>query len=399
MTEKALADLKVLDLTHHIAGPFCSRLLADLGAEVIKVEKPGIGDSTRTTGPFAGDSPDLERSIPFLYYNFNKKGITLNLKTQEGQNLLRQLIPKVDILVENFEPRVLPGLGLDYETLEKINPRLILTSISNFGQTGPYRDYKATDLVAYALGGMLYITGAYDREPIKHGLSQAQILAGLNAAVGTLTARYSQHLSGEGQQVDVSIMESVIGMQGPHPVSYSYTGGIMRRQTVTWGSTHRIAPCKDGYISPLLEGGSRTWEEFVAFIEMDEFNDPKFSNPAGRFINGNELYALLKRALADRTKQEIFESAQEWRFPWAMVQSPEDLAKCPQLHSRNFFIEIDHPKTGKQIYPGPLCRMTKTPWRAIRPAPLLGQHNEEVYGRFLGLGIEDLACLKDRNAI
>lgn len=302
-------------------------------------------------------------------------------------------------MVENFEPRVLPGLGLDYETLEKINPGLILTSISNFGQTGPYRDYKATDLVAYALGGMLFITGAYDREPIKHGLSQAQILAGMNAAVGTLTALHWQRLTGAGQLVDISIMESVIAMQGPHPVSYSYTGGIMRRQTAVWGSTHRIAPCKDGYISPLIEGGSRTWEEFVAFIEMDEFNDPKFGDPAGRFINGNALYELLKKALANRTKNEIFKTAQEWRFPWAMVQSPEDLAKCPQLNSRDFFIEIEHPKTGKATYPGPMCRMTKTPWQAIRPAPLLGQHNEEVYGDMLGYGRDDLDRLRDQNVI
>lgn len=399
MSGKALDRLKVLDLTHHIAGPFCSRMLADLGAEVIKVEMPGKGDAARSIGPFAGDSPDPEKSLLFHYYNFNKKGITLNLKTAKGLDIFREVVAKVDILVENFEPRVLPDLGLAYETLEQINPGLILTSISNFGQTGPYRDYKATDLVAYALGGMLYITGAYDREPLKHGLSQAQILAGMNAAVGTLTARHWQRVTGTGQHVDVSVMESVTAMQGPHPVSYSYHGGIMRRQAATWGATHRIAPCKDGHISPMLEGGSRTWEEFVAFIEMEEFNDPKFSNPAGRFVNGNELFELLKKALANRTKTEIFESAQDWRFPWAMVQSPEDLANCPQLNSRDFFIDIKHPKTGTAKYPGAMCRMTKTPWRAERPAPLLGQHNEEIYGDLLGYGRNELARLKDQGVI
>jgi CoA:oxalate CoA-transferase len=283
MTDKALEGLRVVDLTHHIAGPFCTRLMADLGAEVIKVEKPGSGDPARRTGPFAGNSPDPDHSIPFLYYNFNKKGITLNLKTPEGLDILKRLLQKVDILVENFEPRVLPGLGLDYKTLENLNPGLILTSISNFGQTGPYRDHKATDLVSYALGGMLFITGAYDREPVKHGLSQAQILAGLNAAVGTLTARYWQRVSGQGQHVDVSIMESVVGMQGPHPVSYSYTGGILRRQTATWGGTHRIAPC----LSPLLEGGSRTWEEFTAFIEMEETTPDSATLPADSFTATN----------------------------------------------------------------------------------------------------------------
>ena len=383
MQKQALDNLTILDLTHFISGPLCSRLLGDLGADVIKVEKPDKGDGARAAGPFQDDVVDPERSIPFLYYNFNKKGITLNLKNETGIRILKDLIARVDILVENFEPRVLPLLGLDYETLEKINPKLIVTSISNFGQTGPYRDYKATDLVEYALGGMLYITGAYDRRPIKHGLSQAQVLAGMNAATATMTALYYQRMTGMGQHVDVSIMESVIAMQVPHPVSYSYTGGIMRRQTATWGSTHRIAPCKDGFISPLLEGGSRTWDEFVAFMEMDEFNDPKFSDPAGRFVNGNELYELLVKGLADRGKREIFESAQEWRFPWAMVQDPNDLVQCPQLASRNFYTDIDHPETGPVTYPGPLCRMTETPWQAKYPAPLLGQHNEEVYGRFL----------------
>jgi CoA:oxalate CoA-transferase len=399
MPDKALANLKVLDLTHHIAGPFCSRMLADLGASVIKIEKPGTGDGMRKIGPFAGGSTDPEKSLPFHYYNFNKKGITLNLTTKEGVNIFRKLIEKADILVENFEPRVLPGLGLAYETLEKINPGIILTSISNFGQTGSYRDYKATDLVAYALGGMLFITGAFDRKPIKHGLSQAQILAGMNAVVGTMTARHWQRLTGAGQHVDISIMESVVAMQGPHPVSYSYHGGIMRRQTATWGATHRIAPCKDGHISPLLEGGSRTWEEFVAFIGMDEFNDPKFSDPAGRFVNGNELYGLLKEALANRTKKEIFEAAQEWRFPWAMVQTPENLANCDQLNSREFFIDIEHPKTGKATYPGPMCRMSKTPWQAVRPAPLLGQHNEDIYGGLLGYDRDELARMKDQGII
>lgn len=399
MPKQALSNLKVLDLTHFIAGPLCSRLLADLGAEVIKIEKPGTGDGIRKEGPFKDDRADLEASLPFLYYNFNKKGITLNLKSSEGIEVLRRLISQVDILVENFEPRVLPGLGLDYDTLEKINPRLILTSISNFGQTGPYRDYKATDLVAYALGGMLYITGAYDREPIKHGLSQAQILAGLNAATATMTALFSQRITGAGQHVDVSIMESVIAMQVPHPVSYSYTGGILRRQTATWGATHRIAPCKDGFISPLLEGGSRTWDEFVAFMDMAEFNDPKFSDPAGRFVNGNELYELLSKGLAHRSKMEIFESAQDWRFPWAMVQSPEDLAGCPQLDSRDYFVEIDHPRAGSAVYPGPMCRMSQTPWRVKCPAPLLGQHNEEVYEKFLNYREADLEDLREKGVI
>jgi CoA:oxalate CoA-transferase len=399
MSKQALSGLKVLDLTHHIAGPLCSRLLADLGAEVIKIEKPGDGDTARRVGPFFGDDPDPEKSIPFLYFNFNKQGVTLNLKTAGGKDIFKQLILWADILVENFAPRVLPGLGLDYETLAKINPALIMTSISNFGQTGPYRDYKAADIVEYALGGMLYISGAYDREPVKHGLSQAQIIAGHNASVGTLTALYCQRQTGSGQHVDVSIAESVAAMQVPHPVSYAWHGGIMRRQMRTWSIMNRIAPCKNGYVSPLLIAGYRPWDDLAAFLESPELAAEKFQNPAGRVIYGNELYELLATALADRTKEEIFHSAQTWRFPWTLVQDPEDLTKCPQLAARDYYVEIDHPRTGKVAYPGALAKLSQTPWQAKLPAPLLGQHNAAVYCDTLGYSKQDLVKLREQGVI
>lgn len=399
MSEQALSGLKVLDLTHHIAGPLCSRLLADLGADVVKIEKPDDGDAARRTGPFLGDDPDPEKSIPFLYYNFNKKGITLNLKTFAGRSLLKQLVGWADVLVENFAPRVLPGLGLDYESLEKINPALIMTSISNFGQSGPYRDYKAADIVEYALGGMLYITGAYAREPVKHGLSQAQILAGHNGGVGTLTALYFQRQTGSGQHVDISVAESVTAMLVPHPVSYAWHGGILRRQMRTWGISTRIVPCKDGYVSPLLVAGYRPWDDLAAFLESPEVGGEKFQDPAGRVIYGDELYELLAKALADRTKEEIFHSAQQWRFPWTLVQTPEDLAKCPQLGVRDFYIRMEHPRTGEAVYPGALAKLSRTPWQARCPAPLLGQDNEAVYCDMLGYSRQDLVKLREQGVI
>ncbi|MEE8471140.1 MAG: CoA transferase, partial [Dehalococcoidia bacterium] len=182
MFEHALSDVKVLDLTWHIAGPYCTKLLADYGAEVIKVEKPGEGDPTRRMGPFFKDDPHSEKSGPFLHLNTNKKGITLNLKTATGKKILRELVADVDVLVESFRPRVMLGLGLDYPALEKINPGLVMVSISSFGQTGPYRDFKASEIVEYAMGGEMCSTGIADRDPLKIGGNVVQYQAGTTAA-------------------------------------------------------------------------------------------------------------------------------------------------------------------------------------------------------------------------
>jgi len=192
----ALEGVSVLDLTHCIAGPYCTRLLAGFGADVLKVEPPG-GERGRRMAPFFRDESGPDASLPFAYLNSGKRSLTLNLKSGEGQDILRSLLSETDILVENFAPRVMPSLGLDYPTLKEIAPHLVMVSISNFGQTGPYRDYKATDIVEYALGGLMYIFGAYDREPLKHAFNQAQFKAGTDAASAALMALYHQRMTGQ----------------------------------------------------------------------------------------------------------------------------------------------------------------------------------------------------------
>lgn len=200
--------MRVLDLTHHVAGPYCAKLLADFGADVIKVERPG-GDPARSLPPFPNDEPHPERSLLFSYLNTSKKSVTLNLKTPAGKSLFEKLLIDSDIVVENFAPRVMPSLDLDYDTLAAINPSLVMVSISNFGQTGPYRDYKAADIIHYALGGLMYIFGSADREPLKHALRQTQFKAGTNAATAALIGWYHQQFNGEGQHIDISIQECV----------------------------------------------------------------------------------------------------------------------------------------------------------------------------------------------
>ena len=249
MPERALEGVKVLDLTHHISGPYCTKLLADFGADVLKVERPG-GDPARRMAPFYHDEIDPEKSLVFAYLNTNKKSVTLNLKSEKGIQILRSLIQESDVLVENFSPRVMVSLGLDYASLQKINPSLVMTSISNFGQTGPYRDYKASDIVEYAMGGLMYISGAYDREPLKHAFNQAQFKSGTDGASATLIAMYHQRLSGEGQRVDISIQEAVATGLRDVVNNFTYTGAVRRRQPNHSGDLSRLRASSDGHLIP-----------------------------------------------------------------------------------------------------------------------------------------------------
>lgn len=398
MPEQALAGLKVVELGHYIAGPFCGKVLGEYGAEVIKVERPGIGDGARRLGPFPADCPHAEASGLFLYLNTHKKGITLNLRSETGRKILRELVEGADILIENFEPRVLPSLGLSYEDLLSINPRLVMTSISNFGQQGPYRDYRASELVLAAMGGIMYITGAEDREPLKQGLSQAQYGAGENALIATLAAFYGLEFTGAGCHVDVSILESVVSLIFVQLSLYSYMGGIQRRQRNFGRALINVTPCKDGYIAPVTGMGA-SWEQVADFIGLPELRLPKFATAQGRNRHADELDALLMQWFGEHTREELFHSAQAAGLAYGLVQDPADLACCPQLEARGYFVRTTHPVAGELRYPGSPYRMSATPAAAPRPAPLLGQHNEEIFCGQLGYKSEDLIRLRQTGVI
>ena len=276
----ALEGVRVLDLTHHIAGPYCTKLLADFGADVVKVERPA-GDPGRRMAPFFHDEADPDKSLPFAYLNTNKRSVTVNLKSGEGREIIRSLAAESDVLVENFSPRVMPSFGLDYESLRRDAPGLVMVSISNFGQTGPYRDYKAADIVEYALGGLMYIFGAYDREPLKHAFHQAQFKAGTDAASAALMALYHQRLTGEGQHVDVSIQEAVASGLRDVVNNYTYTGAVRRRQPNHSGDLQRLRATADGYMLPSPGLGGGDWNTVVEFLGLPELDDEKFSTPFG----------------------------------------------------------------------------------------------------------------------
>jgi crotonobetainyl-CoA:carnitine CoA-transferase CaiB-like acyl-CoA transferase len=397
-----------LDLTHFIAGPYCTKLLADFGAEVIKVEKPGEGDGARRLGPFLKDDPHPEKSGFFLYLNTNKKGITLNLKSDSGKSIFKELVKRVDIVVENFEPRVMPSLGLSYDELKGLNPSLVMTSISNFGQSGPYRDYKATDIVAQAMGGLMFITGQPDREPLKIGGSQAQYNGGTAAFTYTLLALYGKDIQGVGQHVDVSIMEAVIGSLEMVSTSYSYSGTIQGRAgtemyRVVLGTPIALGTCKDGlFLLNAMGVAGSGLTNLAIMVEKPELTEHPFfdtvDSRARSEASWEEFYSLVRDWFEERTKLEIVEKAQELRMAFAPVQTTEDLMKDPQLQARGFFDEIDHPVVGKLHYPGMPFVMSESPHRVGR-APLLGEHNEEVYCKWLGYTKQDLVRLRERRII
>src|SRR5271167_2425016 len=282
MASQALEGVRILDLTRHVAGPFCTKLLADYGADVIKIEPPGRGDPARWIAPFAGGLPHPERSGLFLHLNTNKRSVTLNLKTESGRAIFLKLLTAADVVVENFRPRTMPALGLDYAALRDVKPALVMTSISNFGQNGPCRDWKASDLILYAMGHEMWGTGQPDCEPAGMANKLSLHIAGLVACMATLGAFYGAAFQGIGQQVDLSIMEvlaSSIDRRAPSLLAYQYCG----ERAVRLPSVHGIdAPpfvnyCADGFFE--ITVGINWWADFVRAIGEDWIKDPVFRPP------------------------------------------------------------------------------------------------------------------------
>ncbi|MFC1885850.1 CaiB/BaiF CoA transferase family protein [Thermodesulfobacteriota bacterium] len=402
MTDQALSDVKVLDLTWYVSGPYCTKLLADYGADVIKVERPDGGDPIRHMGPFPQDSPNPEKSALYLHLNTNKRGITINLKDPRGQRIIKKLVKDADILVENFRPGVMARLGLDYDVLSQINPKLVMTSISNFGQTGPYRDFKATDSVAYALGGPMLSTGIPEREPLQLYRHVVQFQAGACASAATLIALYGSDIRGSGEVLDISIMETQAGGIDRTPsmrIAYQYTGEVNTRQPTTQSFASGVLPCKDGYVN--LTGGTIFFPKMAAMLGMPELLEhPVYANMVehAKPEVAEDFLSILLPWLLQRTKREVWEAAQAQQMLSSPIYNTEDLITDPHYQERSYWVEIDHPMAGKFKYPGAPFKMAETPWRISRPAPLLGQHNEEVLGE-MGYNKEDIVALRQQGAI
>jgi crotonobetainyl-CoA:carnitine CoA-transferase CaiB-like acyl-CoA transferase len=384
-----------------VAGPYCTKLLSDLGAEVIKIEPPE-GDPARNLPPFFHDEPDREGSGLFLYLNTNKLGITLNPHTATGKDILLRLIEEADILVEDTPPGTMEELGLDYECLKQFNPRLVMASIIPFGQTGPYRDYKAYHLNIFHGSGEGYLTpGGVEnmgRPPLKVGNLVGEYDSGLNAAIAILGALYHRKRAGGGQYIDISKQESVMSLNRLDMPRWANEGDVITRAKlgVPYGGA---LPCKDGYTVFVTWEGEQ-WDKLVDFMGHPEWtDDDKFKDYASRYRNGELINALLTEWLVDHGKEELYHRGQEAEVPFAMVYTPQDLAESEQLEQREFFTEVEHPRTGKIKYPGVPYNFSRTPVVVQRPAPLLGEHNEEILADRLGYDKEELSRLGMANVI
>lgn len=387
-----LDGVRVLELGGHVSAPFCAKLLADYGADVIKVEPPGEGDEARRMGPYVGDDPHAEKSIPFLYLNTNKRGITLDPAPPSGKKVLASLIETADVVIENFPPEKAEALGLTYASLAQIKPNLVVTSITSFGLTGPYRDFAATDIVNCAFSGMMYHSGDSDQEPLRNVLNQSYYVAGVNGAVATVAALFQRLTTDQGQQVDVSVMECLASHLVQAVPYYNYMGAIKGRRPVRGPGFDELMPARDGYVVPSVQG-SQPWSVIADLIGLEELHDERFASGSGRVEHGEELKQLLTEGLAKWDRKPLFQASGEKRLVFGMAQDAGDLFDCPHLRDRGFFLEVDHPAAGKARYPGLGPRLSDREFRIRRPAPLLGQHNAEIYGEELGLTTGEIAQL------
>jgi len=408
MAGKALQGVKVIEVAQLVAGPYCAKLLADLGAEVVKIEEPLIGDEARRREPFLNGVPHPERSGLFLYLNTNKLGITLNMKADTGRGIFKELADWADILIEDNPPGVMKALGLDYKNLKATNPQLIMTSITPFGQTGPYRNYKAYPLNTFHAGGepsmMLHMSSTPERAPIKGPGFMGEYDCGLSAATATLCALYARGMTGAGQYIDISKQESSIALERLENVLYpnrkkEETKAMINAAARGAGMVGGLMRCKDGYV--VLAAMQETeWQGLVDLMgEPAWVNDERFKGESNRSLHAKEATSLVQEWMMDQTKEEVFRGGQERGVPVGAVNSPQDLVNSPQLKFRGFFVEVDHPETGNIMYPAAPYQFSKTPWAVERPAPLLGQHNEDIYGTLLGYTKQDMVRMRVNGAI
>ncbi len=393
-----LSDLKVLELTNAPSGSFCAKLLADQGADTIKVEPPGWGDAARHEPPFINGEPDFDGSTTFLAFNTNKRGITLDVEQPSGRDLFLRLAESADVVIESYPPGRLKELGLGYETLRAANSSLILASITYFGQTGPNSHYQGNDLVAQAVGGFLHaVTGSADRPPMGTALQQMEITAARNGAIAIMAALFYRDQAGKGQHIDISMQEAAVSTPSGLIHPYSFTGRSPHRG----GSDGNVMdgmhlPTLDGEVTLTTAGtGGRPMQVWAEFLEEPGLLDPKFSTRRDRLENWEELYALVAPRLAQWNNLDLMRETMTRGLVVGLVQSPKQVVESPHLAERGYFVEMDHPVAGTLKYAGTGFLLDGVnPMEAGRPAPHLGEHNVEVFSQKLGLSGEELCRLR-----
>ena len=392
-----LGGIRVLDLSRILAGPYCTMMLGDLGAEVIKVERPGIGDDTRTWGPpFSGGE-----SAYYLCCNRNKKSIAIDLKSSGGVELVRELAKASDVLVENFTPGLMARFGLDYETLREDNPRLVYCSISAYGQDGPYRDRPGYDMVLSAVGGLMWITGPEGGEPCKVGVAITDVVTGVYASGAIMAALLRRERSGRGQHIDCSLLDVQVAALANIASNYLVAGKEAQR----WGTAHesiipyQVFRAKDRPIA-IAVANQKLWESFCRTIGKQEWiEDPRFESNPKRVENRTELVGRIAEVVAQKSCDEWVELFVDASIPCGPVNNMEDLFADPQVLHREMVVEVPHETIGTLRLSGVPIKYSETPASVRLPPPLLGQHTDEILVDVLGYSQEQVEALRRQGAI
>lgn len=378
---KPLQDVTVLDLSRVLAGPYCAMMLADFGADVIKIEPPGIGDDSRAFGPFVG-----KESAYFMSLNRNKRSITLNFKRKEEIDLFREMVKKADVVLENYRPGTMEKFGIGYDELKTINPKLIYAACSGFGHSGPYMLKPAYDIIVQAMGGIMSITGPENGEPTRVGASVGDIVAGMFTAYGVMLALFHRQRTGEGQKVDVGMLDCQLAILENAIARYTTSGMVPgplgnRHPSITPFAAYTA---KDGHII-VGAGNDRLWEQLCKLLDRaDLVKDPRFDTNGKRTANVKELTAILNAIFATKKLAEWLELLEKAELPCAPINTVDKLIDDPHIKARGMMVELEHPVAGHQKMAGVPVKLSLTPGQAERSAPLLGQHTAEILEQMLG---------------
>jgi crotonobetainyl-CoA:carnitine CoA-transferase CaiB-like acyl-CoA transferase len=397
------ANLKIVEVGELASAPYAAKLFADLGAEVIKVERPDVGDRARRRGPFPKNEPHPEKGGLFLYLNTNKLGVTLDIFKPEGMELLERLVDGADVLIHNVSPLDMDHAGLGFERFHQRNPRLVMTSITPYGLTGPYRDRRAEELTIWSQGGLTYLNGAgpdtREIPPLKAFGQQAGFQGGIHGAVATAGAVMAQLRDGEGQHIDISVYEVCASQLELTYVYWPYGQRVASRLGAKPVQPLEALECKDGIIY-LCCVEDHQWNAFVELMGHPAWTDEElFWGRGRRTANWDAARLFVQEWLNEQTVQDLYHKAQAKRIPFAPVSTMGDLLSSKHLNARGFFVEIAQPEAEPLRFPGPVFKMSRTPWEIRRPAPTLGQHNHEIYTGRLKLSDAEMAQLKQRGVI
>ena len=413
MTKRLLKGFRALDLTNE-KGFVCGKTLAAMGVDVIKVERPG-GDPSRNIPPFIDNDPDPDKSLLWMVYNTDKRGITLNLENAKGQDLFKELVKSSDFIIESFTPGYLEDLGLGYEALSPLNPKIIMTSITPFGQKGPYSRYKGGELIASAMSGVLLSNGYADRAPVKEALDANYFHANGAAILGSIMAHYHREATGEGQQVDVSVQEVSASRNTNNILPYLFDKRMLKRsgdcQWLGLNPARWIWECKDGYVWHNLMGGkvgAPANQALSQWMDDDGIENPlreiKDWNTYDRSTVTLEEKTVREKAMAQfflgHTKKELDTEGRRRGINAAVANTPDEVAEHSQLKARDYWVELEHQELGRTMpYPGHFFLSTETTTKIKRRAPLVGEHNTEVYKELLGLSDLEITELKNNGVI